>query len=577
MVAMVQPTQAQRPRAKMDKKVESISKKGGNARTRVIVRTTASDRPTLKNAWSRQGHKIRREHRVLSALTMEIPARSIDALSRAPGVLSISIDAPVRPKQTTELTWTSGTLLQQTLGVDPASGSTGAGVGVAVIDSGIAPLPDFDTRITAFYDFTTTGNNKTPPFDDYGHGTHVAGLIGGTGAASGGLYTGVAPGVSLIGLKVLTGSGSGYTSDVIEAIEFATINKGALGIDIINLSLGHPPFESATTDPLVLAVQNASAAGIVVIASAGNYGINPSTGTIGYGGILVPGNAPSAITVGAGNTMLTADRSDDLVMAYSSRGPSWYDGYAKPDVVAPGHRLIAPAAPDSTLVAKYPNLLVPDETGALTYLRLSGTSMATAVTSGTVALLIETSRAAFPTARPELTPNTVKAMLQFTAFTMHDENLAPYNRLTQGSGGLNADGALTLARAIDTSVPAGEWWLAWAVSPYSDISGVLLTWAQNLIWGENLIWGDSVYTHRSSFASNVVWGDNIVWGENVVWGENLIWGDNVVWGDNLIWGDNIVWGENVVWGDNLIWGENVVWGEDYDDDNVVWGENVLAQ
>ena len=111
--------------------------------------------------------------------------------------------------------------------------------------------------------------------------------------------------MSLIGLKVLDSKGAGYTSDVIKAIEFAIANRYALGIDIINLSLGHVPYESAKTDPLVQAVDKASAAGIIVVVAAGNVGISPVTGRPAYGGILSPGNARSAITVGAAHTMGT--------------------------------------------------------------------------------------------------------------------------------------------------------------------------------------------------------------------------------------------------------------------------------
>ena len=135
---------------------------------------------------------------------------------------------------------------------------------------------------------------------------------------------------------MLDNGGTGSTSDVISAIEFAIANKAALGIDILNLSLGHPVFESAKTDPLVQAVEAASRAGILVVVSAGNVGVNPTTGKIGYGGILVPGNAPSAFTVASAKTQGTVNVNDDLIADYSSRGPSWIDGYAKPDFAAPG-------------------------------------------------------------------------------------------------------------------------------------------------------------------------------------------------------------------------------------------------
>ena len=170
---------------------------------------------------------------------------------------------------------------------------------------------------------------------------------------------GVATGVNFVALKVLDAEGRGRTSDVIRAIEFAIANRRRFGIDIINLSLGHPIFEPAATDPLVQAVERAVQAGIIVVASAGNFGSDPD-GNVGYAGITSPGNAPSAITVGAFNHQGTAARGDDRLTHYSSRGPTWYDGLAKPDVVAPGHQLLAELAPGSALADTYPQFV---ETG----------------------------------------------------------------------------------------------------------------------------------------------------------------------------------------------------------------------
>jgi len=210
----------------------------------------------------------------------------------------------------------------RTTGADAAAAQTystvtkldGTGVGIAIIDSGIAPVSDLASRITAFYDFTGGKPGiATAPVDGYGHGTHVAGLVAGSGALSGGTFGGVAPNARLVGLRVLNGLGNGATSDVIAAIEFAITNKKALGIDILNISLGHPVFEAAKTDPLVQAVEAASRAGILVVVSAGNVGTNQVTGEIGYAGILVPGNAPSAFTVALRGTLGTVTPFDDRI------------------------------------------------------------------------------------------------------------------------------------------------------------------------------------------------------------------------------------------------------------------------
>src|SRR4030095_1064729 len=184
----------------------------------------------------------------------------------------------------------------------------------------------FADRIVGFYDFTHNNGRSSAPVDEYGHGTHVAGLIAGNGTQSGSCYRGVAPNARLVGFKVLDQDGAGSTSDVINAIEYISKHNDHLGVDIINLSLGPPIFEPTATDPLVLAVEAAVAQGIVVVVSSGNNGVSPLTGLPAYAGILSPGNAPSAITVGAEKTFDTNRRPDDRIAPYSSRGPTWYDG-----------------------------------------------------------------------------------------------------------------------------------------------------------------------------------------------------------------------------------------------------------
>ncbi len=323
----------------------------------------------------------------------------------------------------------------------------GRGITVALIDSGLHPSRAFAYRIKAFYDFTGGQAALRYPFDDYGHGTHVAGLIGGQQNVYDSEFEGVAPGVEFVVLKVLDGTGRGNTSDVIRAIDFATAHAGddSLGIDVINLSLGHPIFEPAETDPLVLAVEAAAARGILVVTSAGNFGSNPVTRSrrlcrdqLSWPTRRQPSPwVPSTIKTRCRDTTIASPR-------YSSRGPSWYDGYAKPDVVAPGHALVSEAAPGSALVETYPNLRQTGDSGK-TFLRLSGTSMAAGVTSGVVAMM---QQAALENGS-RLTPNLAKAILQFSAIQLADDQGSPYDVLTQGTGGVNADGALQLASNVD--------------------------------------------------------------------------------------------------------------------------------
>jgi serine protease AprX len=456
---------------------------------------------------------------------------------------------------------------------------TGNGVTVAVIDSGLLEDGGGTSRIKTTRDFTTGVLNpahKATPVDVYGHGTHIAGLIGGNKSE----VEGVAPGVKFVSLKVLNELGVGSTSHVINAIQWAIINKAAQGIDVLNLSLGHPIYEPAATDPLVQAVEAAVRAGITVVVAAGNIGMNPVTGAVGYAGITSPGNAPSAITVGASRTLDTARRTDDLVSDFSSRGPTWHDAFAKPDVVAPGQYLLSAATTTQTLYALFPTLRGPSYNGRA-YLRLSGTSMAAGVVSGTVALMIEQAKLTFGM-KP--TSHALKAMLQRSALPLTNASGQRYDVLTQGAGALNTVGAATLAGALDPRVTTGSNWVAGTIPMVSTIDGQVISWNDNIVWGTHLLWGDALETHLTAWNDNIVWGtdDNIVWGtslasqsadDNIVWGTNAVWGDNIVWGTSTIWSSN----DNIVWGtdDNIVWGtdDNIVWGTD---DNIVWGTSALV-
>ncbi len=207
---------------------------------------------------------------------------------------------------------------------------------------------------------------------------------------------------------MLDANGASTDSEVIAAIQEAILLKSKYNIRVINLSLGRPIQESCTIDPLCRAVQAAWQSGIVVVVAAGNLGRD------GYSTILSPGNSPYAITVGCIKTMGTYAVSDDQIASYSSRGPTFIDMTVKPDIVAPGNLVDSLLAPGSTLEAAYPANVVANSAfstspvaGGPYYFTLSGTSMATPVVSGTVALLLQE--------QPNLTPDTIKARLMKTA------------------------------------------------------------------------------------------------------------------------------------------------------------------
>jgi serine protease AprX len=608
-------------------KVDRVLQEASSGSPRpVIIRVRPEAKERIRKLLPRRGRGPV-FHRLISAASAQLDAWEIADLASDPDVLSISTDAHVTSSASGSKSGGSATVANTTPSTDSSSSTsfntetwpisvvqkslglekwfTGSSLTVAVIDSGLTSSVDFSGRIVGFYDFVAgQGGVAMVPFDEYGHGTHVAGLIGASGASSNGKYAGVAPGIKMLGLRVLDKKGSGKTSDVISALEFVLANKDRFNIRVVNLSLGHPIYESAATDPLVQAVEAVVRAGLVVVVAAGNNGTNPTTGQIGYAGIASPGNAPSAITVGAAVTAGTDVRSDDRVATFSSRGPSWYDGIAKPDVVAPGFALVSNEVDGSTLATTYPSLIVQE--GTSKYLRLNGSSMATALVSGLVAVLIEAhnygayqrwqavqetlrrnQRTEYPGA-PALTANALKAMLQYSATPLRNAEGVPFDALTQGSGEVNGIGALGLAYYADTTQAAGSYWMTTTLAPMTNFGGVQEPWSETIVWGTRLMRGSSVVdVNQTAWAENIVWGtgelDNIVWGtfspedDNIVWGTSMSWDDNIGWGTSLFVG-NAAFGENIVWGTSMSWDDNIVWGTGligtFDGDNIVWGTMV---
>jgi len=320
----------------------------------------------------------------------------------------------------------------------PADGGpTGAGVGVAVLDTGIATTSDLgSSRIVGWKDFV---NKEKTPYDDAGHGTFVAGLIAGDGTASlpldqGGYaemqFRGVAPQANIVGVKVLDGTGQGRSSAVMAGIIWAVANRDRYNIRVLNLSIGSNPVAPTDFDPIARAVEFAWKNGITVVCAAGNEG------EFGPGGILSPGNSPYVITVGATDTRQTAELDDDAVTYYSSVGPTLFDEFAKPDLVAPGNRLISMRVRDSYIDVNFPQNLIPLAEYAPTdpdtdpdYVKLSGTSASAPVAAGAAALMIGQDAS--------LSPDDVKVRMMGTADPFDDTS-----RFQQGAGLLDVDEAL---------------------------------------------------------------------------------------------------------------------------------------
>jgi serine protease AprX len=571
------------PLDKLDPILERRAASGAGT-SRVIIRAVDSTPAgALSHLVQQAGGVAHRKLPAIRGRVADVPNAALAALAANPNVAGLSYDRLIVGANERTGETIGSTPVRQEYRYD------GSGVGVAVIDSGVAAAHDdllgaAGQRVDRFVDFV---NGNTAAYDDYGHGTHVAGIIAGNGFDSSGARSGVAPGARLTVLKVLDGAGSGRISDVIAAIDYVVENRDALNIRVINLSVATGVYESYNTDPLTLAAQRAVRAGIVVVAAAGNNG-RDAQGRTHHGGITAPGNAPWVLTVGASSHMGTIDRSDDTVATFSSRGPGAIDYAAKPDVVAPGVGIESLSDPASTFYTARARYLLNGTVGTsyLPYLSLSGTSMSAPVVAGTVALMLQ--------ANPSLTPNEVKAVLQYTS-----QFYPGYDRLTEGAGFLNAKGAVELARYL-ASPATNEY-------PASEV------WTSRVIWGNRLLKGGRFTPVASAWATDVMWGaaatpagssvefgllcssntcdDARPWrfGEsdwfNVVWGDTCSGDDcaGTAWSATVVWGtsdegDTVVWGtsdegDTVVWGTSGDEGDTVVWGTSCSDpacDPVVW-------
>jgi serine protease AprX len=390
------------------------------ARARVIVRGSEAELDALAAR-----HHVQILRHLQGGAVLLANSAELDALQQDSALTAMSGDHVVRTAMSVS---NASTAADQTragkpglLGIGAIPGVTGKNIGVAIVDSGITPHQALANKVVANVSFVQGDPSVT---DGFGHGTHVAGIVAGSGGPSiTPLYNGgIAPGVKLVNVRVLGNDGSGYVSDVIDGIEWVIAHKLDYNIRVINLSLGHPVMESCATDPLCQEVGKAVANGIVVVAAAGNYGKSPDNHTI-LGGIASPGNSPDAITVGALNTWSTVGRSDDTVATFSSRGPTAYDFAVKPDVAAPGVKIISLQAKNSLLPTLYPTIHTAGS-GDNAYMYLTGTSQATPMVSGGIALLLQGS--------PGLTPAQVKLALQTGATFMSDAGL-----MGAGAGSVN--------------------------------------------------------------------------------------------------------------------------------------------
>src|SRR4051812_264520 len=348
---------------------------------------------------------------IINGISARMPARAARRLSSAGSVRAISLNGVIRG-QSNDVPDAKqlDTSYVQSLNLDKAwPRATGDGIGVAVIDTGVAgDLPDFqvsDKDTSSRVIATAVTNPGTSSVNDtYGHGTHVAGIIAGNSMwrdkhdKAHGRFAGTAPDSDLISIKAADDQGGADVLDVINGIQFAIDNKSAYNIRVLNLSVQSESAESYKTDPLDAAVEAAWFSGITVVTAVGNRGSDADA--VNY----APGNDPYVISVGAVDDNGTKEINDDAVADWSSRGTT-QDGFAKPDVYAPGTHILSTLAPGSAFATMCPSCIFDGE-----YIKAGGTSMAAPMVAGIAADMLQIN--------PDWTPDMIKGALMSTLRTV---------------------------------------------------------------------------------------------------------------------------------------------------------------
>jgi serine protease AprX len=400
----------------------------------VVTEPGTTPRAAIENA----GGKLDRELPLIHAASARVPADAVAALRDARGVTSVTRDRAFALRSDPPASQFSGitpSALRTLIGADrlDPTAEGGAGVDVALVDSGVAPVPGLAGRIVDGPDFSTEGGD--PAFahvDAFGHGTHMAGIVAGRDDA--GAENGVAPGARIVNIKVADHEGATSLARLLAGIDWSVREgrRNGLNVRVLNLAFGADTEGGYRTDPLAMAVEQAWKRGVVVVTSAGNGGS-------GAGGLDSPAYDPYVVAVGAQDTGGTPDRSDDTVAEFSSRGT----GERAPDLVAPGVGIVSLRVPGGFLDEEFPGARVGER-----YFRGSGTSQAAAVVSGAAALVLQR--------RPGLSPDELKAALRAEA-----DPLTGSDPLAAGAGALDVPGsaaaAVSGARQSWPPARAGAW------------------------------------------------------------------------------------------------------------------------
>jgi serine protease AprX len=481
-------TPAVTARAKMSGPVAALVAAGASGEVDLIVRY--DDHPELfdDERVAELGGTVLRSYEVLNMRAIRISAATLVELAIEDNVDWLSIDDNVMS------TSVSSRIVANVPGTSTANEPfNGTGVGVAILDTGVAqhqdlqndfrqysflngayPTPSLNADGIALY-------NDDPRIDLFGHGTHVAGIVTGSGADSGAQFKGTATDAHFLSLQVLGQYGGGSLSDVMAALDWLLVYGHHFNIRVVNLSLGMAVTESNTTDPLVMAVEELWDAGFVVVIAAGNYGFH------GNQTVTSPANSRKVITVGSVTDNGTgADHSDDYVSSFSSMGPTFGDNVLKPDLIAPGNRIVATITAESVLATDLPDRVISCTSSDCdtVYLEMSGTSMATPMVTAAVARMLQKDSS--------LTPATVKARL------MRSARKIDTNFVAAGAGLLDVDAAMN-----DTGIIAGD-----ALSPlmFDDAAtnGIIIE-------DTAVLWGDSAWSSGYLYTGGFGWSSDFSW------------------------------------------------------------------
>ena len=541
--------------AKMSAQVAALAAAGGDGLVELIV--SYDEYPALfeDGRIESLGGEVVRRYTVIEQLAVRLPADALVDLAVDESVERLSLDESVQVTATLATSSSSqepytSAWMASNRPVSPSANTAfnGRYINVAMIDTGVYehqdlygrvrqysflngayPIPDIeyegsDIEIEKYHDDSLV--------DGYGHGTHVAGVISATGKSSDGKYRAMATGTNILSLQVLDANGQGQMSDVIAALDWLLQYGDAFDIDVVNMSLGKPVTESNTTDPLVLAVETLWDSGMVVVVAAGNDGNN------GYFTVTSPGNSRKVITVGSLTDNGTGlEFGDDYVSTFSSRGPTPGDFVVKPDLVAPGNRLVSTISEKSTLADLLPDRVVActvsEDCKGKRYFMLSGTSMAAPMVSATAALMLQKD--------PSLTPATVKARL------MRSARKYGHSPIDGGAGLLDVDAALDEANTV-----SGE-----ALSPLmhqDPATGATLIQDTGVLWGDT-IWGSGyLWTDGGGVDANgYLWTDGGVNANGYLWTDGDLDANGYLWTDGGVDANGYLWTDGTLVANGFLW------------------------